>query len=83
MRPRLRSGALLLIDRHYPSLQRYWQREQNLYAVLSDGEWKVRHAETAVNLRCVRKFPVGAPHRWAGAKRRRRIAVAESGAHLQ
>lgn len=45
MRPRLRTGALLLIDRHYPSLQRYWQREQNLYAVRSDGDWKVRYVE--------------------------------------
>ena len=45
MRPRLGQGAMLLIDRHYNSLQSYRRHEPNLYVVKSGPNWQVRYVE--------------------------------------
>ena len=45
MRPRLQPGAMLLVDRHYNSLNCYRRREPNIYVVMTSEGWKVRYAE--------------------------------------
>ncbi len=45
MRPRLGQGAMLLIDRHYNSLQSYRRHEPNVYVVKSGPNWQVRYVE--------------------------------------
>ncbi len=45
MRPRLATGAMMLVDRHYNSLHGYRKREQNLYVVQSGSQWRVRYLE--------------------------------------
>jgi transcriptional regulator with XRE-family HTH domain len=45
MRPRLGPGAMLLIDRHYNSLQSYRRHEPNVYVVKSGPNWQVRYVE--------------------------------------
>lgn len=47
MYPRLRPGAKVLIDRHYPSLRPYDKSESNLYAVYIRGRCIVRYVEEA------------------------------------
>ncbi len=49
MRPRLLPGAMLLIDRHYNSLQSYRRREPNLYVVKCGAGCKVRYVELQGN----------------------------------
>jgi transcriptional regulator with XRE-family HTH domain len=49
MRPRLLPGAMLLIDRHYNSLQSYRRREPNLYVVKYGVGCKVRYVELQGN----------------------------------
>ena len=45
MYPRLLPGAMVLIDRHYNSLQPYKKGEQNMYAVRKDGGCTVKYVE--------------------------------------
>jgi transcriptional regulator with XRE-family HTH domain len=45
MRPRLVSGAMLLLDRHYNSLRSYRRHERNLYVVKHRAECAVRYVE--------------------------------------
>jgi hypothetical protein len=47
MHPRLMPGAIVLIDRHYNSLQPYRKGELNLYAVQVKGQCKIRYVEMA------------------------------------
>ena len=47
MSPRLRPGALLLIDRHYNSLKPYRKHEFNMYAVLKNDTCVVRYVESS------------------------------------
>jgi hypothetical protein len=47
MHPRLASGALLLIDRHYTSLKPYRKSEPNMYAVLKNDTCAIRYVELA------------------------------------
>jgi len=47
MSPRLGPGAVLLLDRHYNSLQPYRRGAQNLYAVRAGDECVVRYAAAA------------------------------------
>ena len=47
MHPRLTPGAIVLIDRHYNSLQPYRKGELNLYAVQVKGQLKIRYVEMA------------------------------------
>jgi hypothetical protein len=47
MHPRLASGAMLLIDRHYNSLKPYRKGESNMYAVLKNDTCSVRYVELA------------------------------------
>jgi transcriptional regulator with XRE-family HTH domain len=49
MRPRLLPGAMLLIDRHYNSLQSYRRHEPNLYVVKCGTDAKVRYVELQGN----------------------------------
>jgi hypothetical protein len=44
MYPRISSGAILLIDRHYNSLTPYRRNTPNMYAVLKNGACMVRYA---------------------------------------
>ncbi len=50
MRPRLSSGALVLVDRHYTSLHPYRKNEPNLYAARKDDDCTLRYVETTRNL---------------------------------
>ncbi len=45
MYPRLLPGSVVLIDRHYNSLQAYRKSEQNLYAVRQDNTCTVKYVE--------------------------------------
>jgi SOS-response transcriptional repressor LexA len=45
MYPRLLPGAMVLIDRHYNSLQAYKKGEPNMYAVRKDGGCTVKYVE--------------------------------------
>jgi len=47
MHPRLQPGALVLIDRHYNSLEPYRRGEWNMYAVRVDDALRIRYVETA------------------------------------
>jgi hypothetical protein len=47
MYPRLLSGATVLIDRHYDSLEPYRRGEPNMYAVRKDSNCAVRYVEIA------------------------------------
>jgi Peptidase S24-like len=49
MHPRLMPGAVLLIDRHYTSLQPYRRGELNMYAVQVKGTCRIRYVEMAGN----------------------------------
>ena len=49
MYPRLLPGAMVLIDRHYNSLQPYKKGEQNMYAVRKDGGCTVMYVEVDGN----------------------------------
>jgi SOS-response transcriptional repressor LexA len=49
MYPRLLPGAMVLIDRHYNSLQPYKKGEQNMYAVRKDGGCTVKYVEVDGN----------------------------------
>jgi hypothetical protein len=49
MSPRLASGAVLLLDRHYTALTPYRKGELNLYAVLKTDICVVRYVEAAGN----------------------------------
>ena len=49
MYPRLQSGAMVLIDRHYNSLKHYRRGESNIYAVAREGHCIVRYVELAAN----------------------------------
>jgi hypothetical protein len=45
MHPRLEPGAIVLIDRHYNSLEPYRRGELNLYAVHRHGALRIRYVE--------------------------------------
>ncbi|MDR3765016.1 MAG: helix-turn-helix transcriptional regulator [Acidobacteriota bacterium] len=45
LRPRLVAGAMMLVDRHYNSLQPYRKREPNLYVVKDGSRCLVRYVE--------------------------------------
>lgn len=47
MHPRLMPGALVLVDRHYNSLEPYRKGEFNIYAVEARGKCKLRYVEVA------------------------------------
>jgi transcriptional regulator with XRE-family HTH domain len=47
MHPRILPGAILLIDRHYDSLQPYRRGELNMYAVRVNEACKIRYVELA------------------------------------
>jgi len=47
MHPRLQPGALVLIDRHYNSLEPYRRGELNMYAVQVDDALRLRYVERA------------------------------------
>ena len=47
MHPRLQPGAIVLIDRHYNSLEPYRRGELNLYAVHTHDALRIRYVETA------------------------------------
>ena len=47
MYPRLLPGAIVLLDRHYNSLQPYRRGELNMYAVQINGVCKLRYVELA------------------------------------
>jgi peptidase S24-like protein len=47
MHPRLQPGAILLIDRHYNSLQPYRRGELNMYAIHVNDALRVRYVEMA------------------------------------
>ena len=47
MHPRLMPGALVLVDRHYNSLEPYRKGEFNIYAIEDRGKCKLRYAEVA------------------------------------
>lgn len=47
MYPRLAPGAIVLIDRHYNSLQPYRKNESNMYAVNLNGACAIRYVESA------------------------------------
>jgi SOS-response transcriptional repressor LexA len=49
MYPRLLPGSMVLIDRHYNSLQPYKKGEQNMYAVRKDGGCTVKYVEVDGN----------------------------------
>jgi hypothetical protein len=70
MYPRLASGALLLLDRHYNSLKPYRKGEFNMYAVLKDGSCTVRYVEVAGNHMILRphnqSYPIEVMPREAG-----------------
>jgi hypothetical protein len=61
MHPRLTSGALLLIDRHYNSLTPYRKSEFNLYAVLIKDTCTVRYVEIADNYLILRPHDQSSP----------------------
>jgi transcriptional regulator with XRE-family HTH domain len=45
MRPRILPGAMLLVDRHYNSLESYRRRETNIYVVKTADTYKIRYVE--------------------------------------
>jgi hypothetical protein len=45
MYPRLSSGATVVIDRHYNSLNPYRKNDANIYAVSKNGQLKVKYVE--------------------------------------
>ena len=47
MHPRLLPGAIVLIDRHYNSLQPYRRGELNMYVVQVNGACRIRYVELA------------------------------------
>ena len=47
MYPRLLPGAMVLVDRHYNSLQPYRKGELNMYAVRAKGSCVIRYVEIA------------------------------------
>jgi hypothetical protein len=47
MHPRLQPGAIVLIDRHYNSLQPYRRGELNMYAVRANDTCRIRYVEMA------------------------------------
>jgi len=47
MHPRLEPGAIVLLDRHYNSLEPYRRGELNMYAVQVRDALRIRHVETA------------------------------------
>jgi phage repressor protein C with HTH and peptisase S24 domain len=47
MYPRLLPGAMVLLDRHYTSLEPYRKGERNMYAVRKDGGVTVKYVELA------------------------------------
>jgi transcriptional regulator with XRE-family HTH domain len=47
MSPRFAPGSLLLVDRHYTTLQPYRKGEPSVYAVRRDGACVVRYVETS------------------------------------
>ena len=49
MRPRLQTGAMLLVDRQYNSLRAYRKREPNMYVVKHGETVKVRYLELQGN----------------------------------
>jgi len=49
MHPRLQPGAIVLIDRHYNSLEPYRRGELNLYAVHLHHALRIRYVESAGN----------------------------------
>jgi transcriptional regulator with XRE-family HTH domain len=59
--PRLFSGAVLLVDRHYTSLRPYHKSERNLYAVLKPEGCVVRSVELGENLLVLRPSNPAAP----------------------
>ena len=61
MYPRLRRGALLLLDRHYNSLAPYRKGELNLYAVLKNDTCAVRYVEVAGNQLLLRPHNYSSP----------------------
>ncbi len=59
--PRLSSGAVLLVDRHYTSLRPYHQSERNLYAVRKSEGCVVGSLELGENLLVLRPSNPAAP----------------------
>ena len=49
MYPRLMPGCIVLIDRHYNSLEPYRKNEQNMYAVKKDGGLTIKYVEMVGN----------------------------------
>lgn len=49
MYPRLMPGCIVLIDRHYNSLEPYRKNELNMYAVKKDGGCTIKYVELAGN----------------------------------
>ena len=49
MYPRLMPGCIVLIDRHYNSLEPYRKNEQNMYAVKKDGGLTIKYVEMVSN----------------------------------
>jgi len=45
MYPRLSSGAMVVIDRHYNSLKPYRKNDSNIYAVNKSGQFTVKYVE--------------------------------------
>jgi hypothetical protein len=54
MSPRLESGSVLLIDRHYCSLEDHRKNEPNLYLIRKDGVFMVRWVEMQGTQLCLR-----------------------------
>lgn len=61
MHPRLRSGDMLLIDRHYNALKAYRKGEFNMYAVLKNDTCTVRYVEVAGNHLILRPHDQSSP----------------------
>ncbi len=61
MIPRLKPGALLLLDRHYNSLKAYRKSEFNMYAVLKNDTCTVRYVEVAGNQLLLRPHNQSSP----------------------
>jgi phage repressor protein C with HTH and peptisase S24 domain len=63
MYPRLLPNAMVLIDRHYNSLEPYRKNEQNMYAVRAEGGITVKYVEQVGKTLVLRPqnpaYPVG------------------------
>lgn len=68
MSPRLAPGSIIVIDRHYNSLEPWRPREPNIYLVRTEDGHMVRYVEQAASHLVLRPESIGEPLRAVPAK---------------